>query len=295
MPALRDIVIVLDSSARSDARLDIAIALAQLHHAHLTGVSALSLLTPERLFEPSRGSPALEPHMMRSWGATVPIAYPPAAGRAAETAEQMEDSFHNRLRFAGLPGDWRMADGKVGETVVSLARNADLIILGQPDADHAPPPAGRQLLEDVLMTAGRPVLIVPYIGRFDTVGTRIIIGWNNSREATRAVNDAMPLLAQAESVIILEAVPPGRKAPAHEANGTGMVHHLAHHGISAKTVRMVMDGISAPDAMLSYAADSSADLLVVGGYGHSRLRKLILGGATHALLHHMTVPVLMSH
>ena len=145
------------------------------------------------------------------------------------------------------------------------------------------------------MTSGRPILVIPYIGRFDTFGTNILVGWNNSREAARAMNDAIPLLAKAASVTILEANPIGRKPASDDATSADITRHLARHGISAKTARTSTDRMSASDALLSYAADVSADLLVVGGYGHSRLRELILGGVTRELLQHMTLPVLMAH
>jgi nucleotide-binding universal stress UspA family protein len=111
----------------------------------------------------------------------------------------------------------------------------------------------------------------------------------------RAVNDAIPLLAKAASVTILEANPVGRKPATDDVTSADIAHHLARHGISAETARTVMTSISASDVLLSYASDLSADLLVVGGYSHSPLRELILGGVTLELLRHMTLPVLMSH
>ena len=146
-----------------------------------------------------------------------------------------------------------------------------------------------------MITSGRPILIIPYIGRFETFGTRIVVGWNNSREAARAVHDAIPILAKAASVTLLEAKPIGRKSATDHACSAGIARHLALHGIRAETAQTVIANISASDALLSYANDIGADLLVVGGYGHSRLRERILGGVTRELLQHMTLPVLMSH
>jgi nucleotide-binding universal stress UspA family protein len=298
MTALRDIIVVLDHSASRETRLTIAVALAQQHDAHLTGFSALDLLLPAR--------PAVQPvnHLeadsqpasqLMNWGARLPHDYREPDTLAAEEAERIEAAFRERLRFSGLRGDWRMASGKASETVVCQARHADLVILGQVDQANPPPPAGRLLVEDVLMTSGRPILVIPYIGHFETFGTNILVGWNNSREAARAMNDAIPLLARAASVTILEANPIGRKRATDDATNADITRHLARHGISAKTARTAMASVSAPDTLLSYAADISADLLVVGGYGHSRLRELILGGVTRELLQHMTLPVLMSH
>jgi nucleotide-binding universal stress UspA family protein len=229
-----------------------------------------------------------------NWGAVSPVDYPDADRRTAEKAEEIEAAFRERLRFSHLTGDWRLASGNVSETVVRQARGADLIILGQVNPNHPLAEAG-QVVEDVLMTSGRPILVIPYIGGFKTVGSRILIGWNNSREATRAINDALPLLTRAAAVTILEVSPAGRKPATEEASSADISRHLARHGIRAETVRTMMGGLSTPDLLLNQAADVSADLLVVGGYGHSRLRELILGGVTLELLRHMTLPVLMSH
>ena len=298
MTALRDIVVVLDNSAPSETRLATAIALAQQHGAYLTGLSALDLLTPPRPVVQSRRTPEADTQpasMLMNWGVVQPPDYPEAETLAAEEAERIEAAFWERLRSSGLQGDWRMASGKVSETVVCRARHADLVILGQIDPDRPPPAATRQLVEDVLMTSGRPILVIPYVGRFETFSTKILVGWNNSREAARAVSDAIPLLAKAASVTILEASPLGRKPAPDDATSADITRHLGRHGISAETARTVMTNISASDALLSYAADVSAEMLVVGGYGHSRLRELMLGGVTRELLQHMTLPVLMSH
>jgi nucleotide-binding universal stress UspA family protein len=298
MTTLRDILVVIDESAPSEVRLAIAVALAQQHDAHLTGLSALDLLMPARPVVKPRSYPEVdtEPAFpLFNLSSVPPFDYPEADTQAAERAERIEAAFRERLRLSGLQGDWRVASGKVSETVVRQARHADLIILGQVDPDHPPPPAGQQLVEDVLMTSGRPILVIPYIGRFETFGTKILVAWNNSREAARAMNDALPLLAMAASVIILEANPKGRKPVTDDATTADITRHLARHGIRAETARTIMTGISAPNALLSYAADVSADLLVAGGYDHSRLRERILGGVTRELLQHMTMPVLMSH
>ena len=298
MTALRDIVVVLDDSASSAMRLTVAVDLAQQHGAHLTGFSAMDLLLPARPAVQRRDNPqvdTLPASQLMNWGAVLPHDYPEADTQAAEAAERIETAFRERLKFSNLQGDWQVASGKVSETVVCRVRHADLVILGQVDPAHPPPPAGRQLVEDVLMTSGRPILVIPYIGRFERFGTNILVGWNNSREAARAINDAIPLLAKAVSVTILEANPIGRKPAIDDAASSDITRHLSRHGISAKTARTALAGMTASDALLSYAADVSADLLVIGGYGHSRLRERILGGVTRELLQHMTLPVLMSH
>jgi nucleotide-binding universal stress UspA family protein len=273
--ALRDIMVVLDGSAQSEIRLTIAVALARKHDAFLNGFCALEMLRPVRVD-------------------VRPGDYPDADTSVAEMEVRIEAEFRDRLRFSGLHGDWRVAANNGHEALVRRTRQADLTILGQVDPDH-PPPAGRHLVEDVLLTAGRPILIIPYAGRFETLGTNVLVGWNDSREAARAVNDAIPLLVKAASVVILEARRAGAKPDSNDVTTADVANHLGRHGIKATTAHTAMAGISAPDALLAYAADLGADLLVVGGYGHSRLRELILGGVTRGLLQHMTLPVLMSH
>lgn len=286
MTTLRDIIVVLDGSAASETRLALAITLAQQHKAHLTGLSALALLMPPR--------PVVH---LRSYPETaMPLAsvLPNLDEIAAEKAEQIEVAFRARLRLSGVQGDWRVVSDKISEAVAGQARHADLIILGQVDPNHPPLPAGPQLVEDVLLTSGRPILVIPYIGRVETLGTNILVAWNNSREAGRAVHDAIPLLAKATSVTILAVNRRGQESATDDAT-TDLIHHLARHGIHATPARTVAAGISVSDALLSYAADISADLLVAGSYGHSRLREFILGSTTHELLQRLTLPVLMSH
>ena len=147
------------------------------------------------------------------------------------------------------------------------------------------------------MGAGRPVLAVPYAGKFDTIGKRIVIAWDARREAARAVADAVPLLEQAESVVTLSINPHGgAQAGTHgEIPGADIATHLARHGISVEAQQLVANDISVGDMLLSRLSDLTADLLVMGVYGHSRARELVLGGVTRHILNHMTVPVLLSH
>jgi nucleotide-binding universal stress UspA family protein len=173
---------------------------------------------------------------------------------------------------------------------------ADLLVVGQVDPDNPPPAVARTLIQDVLMTAGRPLLLVPYAGQFKTVGANTLIGWTPTRESARAVHDALPLLAAPAKVTVLtvETARPERDPTVLPT--AGIAGHLARHGLDVSAARTVVsDGLSPADALLDYASDISADLLVVGGYGHSRTREMIMGGVTRDLLRHMTVPVLMSH
>jgi nucleotide-binding universal stress UspA family protein len=147
-------------------------------------------------------------------------------------------------------------------------------------------------LEDVVLSSGHPTLVVPYAGRFETLGERhILVAWNGSREAVRAVHDALPFLREARSVTVVAADldEDGRKSL------DLMAEHLARHEISTDLEPTTAADISVGDLLLSRTADLGSDLIVMGAYGHSRAREWILGGVTQHLLEQMTVPVLMSH
>ena len=139
------------------------------------------------------------------------------------------------------------------------------------------------------------MLVIPYAGRFEACGRRVLVAWNASRAATRAVNDAMPLLAGAETVTVL-CVDPDEDRRAHgEVPGMDIAVHLARHGVKARVETTMSGGIGVGNTLLSRASDIGADLLVMGAYGHARVRELLLGGATRTILESMTLPVLMAH
>jgi len=183
----------------------------------------------------------------------------------------------------------------MGSDTALHARYVDLTILGQLNPDRGDANLIRPRPEHVTLASGRPVLVVPYTGHFETLGRRVLIGWNATREATRAVNDAMPLLMAADVVTVLTI--DAREGPdAHgELPGADISLHLARHGVKTTIECTVSAGIQAGEVLLSRAADLGADLLVIGAYGHSRVRELLLGGATRSILQSMTLPVLMSH
>jgi nucleotide-binding universal stress UspA family protein len=261
--------------------------LARRHDAHLTGLCPLEVLMPINLAFALGGYPALT---------SLQSAAAQFEDEALAKAEGLETKFVDLLRRNEVRGDWQLGRGMVGEAVARRARTVDLVVLGQVDPDHRLPPPARHLIEDVLMNAGRPLLLVPFAGRFDTIGTNVLVGWNSSREAARAVHDALPLIQPTATVTVLtvERGKPGEEP--EEMPGADLAEHLARHGLTVTAARTARDGsITDADALLSYASDIGADLLVVGGYGHSRARELVLGGVSRELLQHMTVPLLMSH
>jgi nucleotide-binding universal stress UspA family protein len=166
-------------------------------------------------------------------------------------------------------------------------------VVGQPNS-HAPQDNDAVTVTTV-MTSGRPVLAIPFAGDFPTLGERVLVAWNASREAARAVNDALPLMAAAKQVTVLAINPQRGIGRQGDVPAADIALHLARHGVKAEAAHTVANDISDGEALLSYAADVGADLIVSGAYGHSRARELVFGGVTRTLIAEMTAPVLLSH
>jgi nucleotide-binding universal stress UspA family protein len=208
----------------------------------------------------------------------------------------MRAAFEQAAQRRGISAEWRApTDGEEADPALH-ARYADLAILGQrnPAADDDAV-IGRPRPEHVTLASGRPILVVPYAGRFATVGRNIVVAWNASREAARAVADAMPLLASAEAATVLAVDPQIGPGAQGDVPGADIALHLARHGVKVQIERTVSAEVPIGEVLLSRLSDLGADLLVMGAYGHSRTRELLLGGATRSILASMTVPVLMSH
>jgi nucleotide-binding universal stress UspA family protein len=277
----KDLVVVVDHGRNCRARIDLAARLALDFGAHLTGLYVATV-----------------PYVQAAVLVEFPVDVREMQERAArEAAERARTLFEEGVERAapGLTSEWREVEGDVAEVASLHARYADMAVIGQTDPDETPLGAAPDLPERLILGAGRPVLVVPYAGRFATVGARVLLAWNASREATRAVNDALPLLQRASHVRVLSVNP--RPSPTgHGAiPGADIALHLARHGVQAEVSSISTDDVAVDDMLLSQAADSGADLIVMGGYGHSRLGELVLGGATRHILRQITVPVFMSH
>lgn len=286
---LRDLLVVLDGSARRTEILVVATGLAQRHDAYLNGLCSLDLLLPARLGYTLAGYPEF-PAMLALQDVAAELEQ-----EALAKARNIEAEFQEQLRRSGLRGDWELCQGPIVQAVTRRARTSDLLILGQADPDQPSPPAARNLVEGALMGSGRPVLLVPYAGRFNTIGRNVLIGWNGAREAARAVHDALLLIEPGAAVTVLRVDMPDAAPGPKDIPQADIAQHLARHGIRVSAASTVAAGISEADVLLNYASDLGADLLVVGGYGHSRAREMILGGVTRGLLEQVTLPVLMSH
>jgi nucleotide-binding universal stress UspA family protein len=278
--ALKNLLVVVDNGKQAAARIDAAAALAARHDAHLTG---LFIVAP----------PVLPSYVAGELGESV-IAL--QRRLAQENADEAGALFRQRVELAGIGGraEWRALRGNPTEVTEIVGRYADLVILGQVDPDeHRDVPPIHP--EDVLFDCGRPVLVVPYAGRFPTIGDQVVVGWNASREAARAVNDAMALLETARKVSVLAVNPKTGLNGLGDEPGADISLHLARHGVPVTADHIKASGMDPGDMILNYATDMSADLLVMGAYGRSRLRELVLGGVTRHIMRHMTIPVLFSH
>ena len=174
------------------------------------------------------------------------------------------------------------------------ARYSDLVVVSQTDPDEPVSKVISDLPEYVMLNCARPVLVVPFAGRFDHIGEEALIAWDGSMEATRAVTNAIPLLRRAKNVTVALFNPSAQSDIHGEQPGADIALYLARHEIKVEVVEL-RTNVDVGNALLSLAADVRSDLIVMGGYGHTRFRELLLGGATMLVLKTMTAPVLMSH
>jgi nucleotide-binding universal stress UspA family protein len=275
----KTILVHLDGSPRSAERLQIGFDLAEAHDAHLVGLFAL-------------GAPRIPSYALAE-SATAVLEI--EERRRSEAAQKAGKEFRaEAARRGGVKTEWRSSAQDALAALRLSARYADLVVVGQPQPDAADGLLP-DFAADLVLSAGRPVLLVPYAGRFSAVGRRVMAAWDASREAARAVTDALPLLMGAHWVEIV-AFDPQRGGSDHgQVPGADIGLYLARHGVKVTVSRQDVMDIEVGLQMLSRAADVEADLIVMGAYSHSGIRELVLGGATRTLLESMTVPVLMSH
>jgi nucleotide-binding universal stress UspA family protein len=275
---IKDIVVNLSVAPARDVAGPYAVSLAEGVGAHLAGVA----FSYEPIIPPTilGGVPASFIDEQRAQSDKD------AKGAAAAfdaAARQAGVSFESRTLSASLAGGADMFG--------RIARRFDLSVVGQAEPDKVAPE--ELIVEGALFASGRPVLVVPYIQKAPFTVERVMVAWDGSRSAARAVADAMPLLVKAKAVdVVIVADDRGKS---DELPGADIAQHLARHGVTVNVKRIVAGGTDVASTLLSHAADTSADLIVMGAYGHSRLREFILGGVTRGILSAMTVPALMSH
>lgn len=270
---------------------------------YLTDPEQLRRLLPVARRVAKKGAHVIGFHVMRSVqvypGISLPAessAFSALAKSYSENADACRETFLKETGQDDFVAEWRQSEAhqRTSEDVATeQARIADIIICSQPDF-------GTSLYttivaEQFILESGRPVLLVPTSGEFETLGVRPLVAWNGSKEACRAIFDAIPLLQTANLATLLELDPRGARGHQTELAAADMCATMNRHGIQCELSRASVDGGSVGEEIISQVASRNGDLIVMGGYGHSRMREFVLGGATRHILRHMNVPVLMSH
>jgi nucleotide-binding universal stress UspA family protein len=278
---IKDLLVHLDPSPAAQARLAAALALAERFGAQVT---ALCLIA--------------EPFLRGVAGLHAPadivrehVAQAAAEATAVLAAAQAAAAQHQvRLRPLQETGSL----DRLPALLARDARNSDLVLVGQPD-----PKTGSSdealLVEAAFLETGRPALLLPQAGARAMPPRRIIIAWDASREASRAVHDALPLLRLAEEVVVLVVDAQSLGTRLGRQPGSGVAAHLAEHAVKVRVERVESDRRGLGELILAQAEEKGADLLVMGGYGHSRFREMLVGGVTRHVIEHATLPVMLSH
>lgn len=276
----KSILVQLDTGVHAHPRLEVALRVAHQFHARLTGLFTTYLPAPHAFFVMAGTASYYAEHERQRH----------------ERGAALERLFHAEAARAKVDGRWIAAAGYANDVVPPYARLSDLVIAGQADWQDPESFIADQFAEHLLMSAGRPVLLLPATGVSTTPGRRVLVAWDGSREATRAIHDAMPFLSHAADVTLLTVDAARDEPPEWRIPGADIALTIARHGVKVN-VREVSTGRDTPigDVLLSQAADSGCDLIVMGAYAHSRVHELVLGGATRTVLQSMTVPVLLSH
>jgi nucleotide-binding universal stress UspA family protein len=275
---LKDITVIVDNAGENRAA-KVAAELARVSEAHLTGIAlAIDPLVP-----------------VYTVAAPIPTDFIVAAHeQGVEEAKTALAAFDAIGSAAGVTTESRLAESISGD-FSSVIRNAiltDLAVVGQDDPDHEQP-FRAALIEALLFQAGLPTLMAPYSGAREFHADKALIAWNGSAQAARAVRAAMPLLAMSKSVLV--AIVDEGAPPSDVTRGADIGAYLARHGlkVEVRTVGNAHEG--AGQALLNLAVDEEATWLVMGAYGHSRIRQFLLGGVTRSILGRATIPVLMAH
>lgn len=278
--ALKDLLVHVDNSRQGRIRVAAAAQLAARHDAHLIGLYVLHFPDIPGYIRLQMTEDVLQ-HSRR------------AAEAEAEAAEAM---FNEAVQLAGVKAEWRCVEGSPLKLLSLHARYADVAVIGQRDTAIESSLDISDIPDQLILASGRPMLIIPCVGEYPVIGNRVMVAWDSNRLAARAVNDALPFLVGAKQTLVIAVNPSGDEEEGHgEIPSADICLHLARHGVTAEAQHVFADDLGVGEMLLSRAADEGCDLLVLGAWGHARWRELVLGGVTRHMLHHMTVPVLMSH
>ncbi len=275
---LKDILVHVDVTESSAERLNTAINLAKANGARLTGIYVKT-----KPYIPGYAEAQIAAEVVQE-----------QAKKEDEAAKEAGEKFQAAVGSNDLETGWRVLDGEVTNIIAEQARFYDLVVVGQCDPDSKIFMGDCDMPDRLITESGRPALVIPYVGKYGTIGKHILVAWDGSPVAARAVHDAMSLLEMAEKVTVMVINPEDDNDEKPEFPAADIADHLERHGINVETDSVKTD-IKTADMLLSRASDLGADMIVMGAYGHARWAELMMGGVTEHILSHMTVPVLMSH
>lgn len=273
----KDILVHVDGSDDSTARLACAIELARTHDAHLSGLYTVTMPTIPMYVRSELSEDILK------------------ARRAAffEPADNAQAQFSKLTDAAGVSAEWRCVEDTASHAIQINGRYTDLIVIGRSN--------GRiqgvedKLAEHVILDSPKPVLVVPPKASSEPIGKRILVAWKTSREAVRAIDGAMPFLVDAAEVDVVAVNAKSNTEEHGPLPSTDICHHLARHGIEVEARELDAADQDAANALLKWAHDQHSDLIVMGAYGRWRIREILLGSMTEHILKHTTIPVLLAH
>jgi nucleotide-binding universal stress UspA family protein len=279
----KTVMVFLDASPSGKRRAAHAVALAKRWDAHLVGVHVVfttQALHPSDSY--AIGERAIQQviaHQERVYSDDEAAAY------------RVGEEFGDLCSRSNVAWEFRpIGRGQPGEEAILNALHSDLAIVGHPEPHGLP---GHVSLETIVLRSGTPLLVLPNVWQGEVIGDNVLIAWNAGRPARRAVSDAMSFIVAAKAVTVLIA-DPARRSRCGEEPGADIALQLARHGAHVNVDRVISNGSSIAEVILSYARQSGSDLLVFGAYSHTRLGEHLLGGTTRTLLSQMPFPVLVS-
>lgn len=276
----KTILVHVDQSVHTPARIKIAAEIAIAENAHLIGTAMVGM------------SRVMYQECAVDYAWTIVGAEIESLRKSMTQALAEFDAIAQKMGV--LSYENRLLNDEPEGGLALQGRYCDLVVIGQTDVEETCSRVISGMPEYVMLNCAHPVLIVPYAGVFEHVGNNVLIAWDGSMEATRAVTNAIPLLKRAKSVTVA-SFNPAVPSDAHgEQPGADISLYLARHNIKVEVLQQATE-LDIGNTLLSLAADLRSDLIVMGGYGHTRFREVLLGGVTRTILKTMTIPVLMSH
>ena len=281
----KEILVVLDDAPGCEERVNVALRLAAQHGAGVTGL----------MVEKGCRNPRLATTGLRSTNGNEQREF------RTKACERVRERFERQAATAPVECAWRAGTGDPLDLVLRFSRHADLTVIGQENRANGGPGTSGALAERVVLASGRPLLVVPHLGTYPRIGQRVVIAWDASREAARAVIDALPLLKSARRVVAVSADVKARRNGRAPRNGlletvaSEIGGLLTRHGVATEVRRDSTRDVPLADRLLNRITDECADLLVMGAFGRPRVRQALFGGVTRRVMRSMTVPVFISH